>query len=104
MFSHSRSEHHARPPYESCHHAAPRPEVMEDTLDKGVMETGRKTFVLLLKENPRGRYLRIVEQSGEYHQSIVIPASGLEDFKQILLAMVEAHGEFPPAVGSLSAE
>jgi hypothetical protein len=37
----------------------------------------RKTFVFSLKENVRGRLLRIAEGTGEKRNSIIIPTTGL---------------------------
>ena len=78
----------------------PQPEVVEFTLAKHVFEIENKTFIILLKENDRGRFLRIVETSGEFRQSLVIPASGLNDFKAIFDFMVEADQEFLPAMNA----
>ena len=38
------------------------------------------TFVFALKENPRGRFLRITEDVSGRRDTIIIPAPGLEDF------------------------
>ena len=56
----------------------------------------RKTFVFTLKENPRGRFLRITEDVGGRRDTIIIPAPGLEDFRKLLDDMVKASGETPP--------
>lgn len=55
----------------------------------------RKTFVFTLKENPRGRFLRITEDVGGRRDTIIIPAPGLEDFRKILEDMVRASSEIP---------
>ena len=39
----------------------PKPPVNEDTLKSDKIQIERKTFVFTLKENPRGRFLRITE-------------------------------------------
>jgi hypothetical protein len=56
----------------------------------------RKTFLFALKENPRGRFLRITEDVGGRRDTIIIPAPGLEDFKKLLADMLKAAGETPP--------
>jgi hypothetical protein len=63
-------------------------------LDKVQIE--RKTFVFTLKENPRGRFLRITEDVGGRRDTIIIPAPGLEDFRKMLDDMVRASSEIPP--------
>lgn len=55
----------------------------------------RKTFVFTLKENPRGRFLRITEDVGGRRDTIIVPATGLEDFKKLLDEMVKAANEIP---------
>lgn len=73
----------------------PRPQVNEDTLKSDKVQIERKTFVFTLKENPRGRFLRITEDVGGRRDTIIIPAPGLEDFKKLLDEMVTAAKEIP---------
>jgi hypothetical protein len=91
--------HLRRPIPESRSHAheaydESRPAVNEDTLKALEMQIERKFFQLALKENTRGRFLRITEEGGR-RNSIIIPASGLEDFRRTLGEMVKASGESP---------
>ena len=79
------------PPY-----APTRPPVVEDTLKTGQVQIERKTLVLTLKENPRGRFLRITEDVGGRRDTIIIPATGLEEFKKLLDEMVKASAAIPP--------
>jgi hypothetical protein len=73
----------------------PKPPVNEETLCTEKVQIERKTFVFTLKENPRGRFLRITEDVGGRRDTIIIPAPGLEDFKKLLDGMVKASGETP---------
>ena len=59
------------------------------------IQVERKMFILTLKENPRGRFLRVTEDVGGRRDSIIIPASGLEEFKKILEEMVKTSNETP---------
>lgn len=61
----------------------------EDTLKTGTVEVERKTFILTLKENPRGRFLRIVESKGAHRAAIIIPSTGLKEFRDLLAEMIE---------------
>ena len=63
---------------------SPRAGVAEETLRTDKIQIERKTFVFALKENPRGRFLRITEDVNGRRDTIIIPAPGLEDFKKIL--------------------
>jgi hypothetical protein len=73
-----------------------KPPVAEDTLKSGQVQIERKTLVLMLKENPRGRFLRITEEAVGHRNSIIIPAPGLEEFRKLLDEMVKASNEIPP--------
>ncbi len=77
-------------------HSAPKPPVNEDTIKSDKVQIERKTFLFALKENPRGRFLRITEDVGGRRDTIIIPAPGLEDFRKLLDDMVKAAGEAQP--------
>jgi PurA ssDNA and RNA-binding protein len=83
-------------PYGRRAYGQPRPPVNEDTLKSEKVQIERKTFVFTLKENPRGRFLRITEDVGGRRDTIIIPAPGLEDFRKLLEEMVKASAEIPP--------
>ena len=74
----------------------PKPPVAEDTLKTDKIQIERKTFIFTLKENPRGRFLRITEDVNGRRDNIIIPAPGLDEFKRILDAMVKASTDIPP--------
>ena len=90
MISNDRSSYGNRP------YSSQKPPVREDTLKSDKLQIERKTFLFSLKENPRGRFLRITEDVGGRRDTIIIPAPGLEDFKKLLEEMVRAAGEMPP--------
>ena len=83
-------------PFGSRHHGSPKPAVNEETLKSDKVQIERKTFLFALKENPRGRFLRITEDVGGRRDTIIVPAPGLEDFKRLLDDMVKAAAESPP--------
>jgi hypothetical protein len=72
-----------------------KPPVAEDTIKTEKIQVERKTFVIALKENPRGRFLRITEDVGGRRDTIIIPSTGLADFKRVIDAMVRASDEAP---------
>jgi hypothetical protein len=88
------SSHGSRPPGERTF--APKAPVNEDTIKSAKIQIERKTFVLALKENARGRFLRITEDVGGRRDTIIIPAPGLEEFRKLLDEMVQAANETPP--------
>ena len=72
-----------------------RPSVTEESLRIERIQIERKAFVFALKENPRGRFLRITEDVGGRRDSIIIPATGLEDLKRVINEMVKVSQETP---------
>ena len=78
----------------------PKPAVNEDTLKTERIQIERKTFIFTLKENPRGRFLRVTEDVGGRRDNIIIPAPGLEDFLKVIQEMVKASAETPPKEGA----
>ena len=96
MFSNERPSPYGNRPYSSGYNSgAPKPPLNEDTLKTDKIQIERKTFIFTLKENPRGRFLRITEDVNGRRDNVIIPATGLEDFKTILDEMVKASAEIP---------
>ena len=69
---------------------------MEATLLRQEILIERKEFALALKENSRGRFIRVVESNGNYFASIIVPANGLAAFQKLLDDMIQADREIPP--------
>jgi hypothetical protein len=69
--------------------------VAEETIRSEKVQIERKTFVFTLKENPRGRFLRITEDVNGRRDAIIIPATGLADFKKMVEDMIKASDETP---------
>ena len=82
-------------PFGGRPYSQPKPPVNEDTLKSGQVQIERKTFIFTLKENPRGRFLRITEDVGGRRDTIIIPSTGLEEFKKLLEDMVKTSNEIP---------
>ena len=74
----------------------PRPPVQEDTLKSGQVQIERKIIEFTLKENQRGRFLRISEEAGGHRNAIIIPSTGLVEFRKLLDEMIKASNELPP--------
>ncbi len=83
-------------PFGNRPYGSPKPPVNEETLRSDKVQIERKTFLFSLKENPRGRFLRITEDVGGRRDTIIIPAPGLDEFKKLLDEMVRAASETPP--------
>jgi hypothetical protein len=76
--------------------SGPKPPSNEDTLRTEKLQIERKNFIFTLKENPRGRFLRITEDVGGRRDMIIIPAPGLAEFREVLEEMVRTAEELPP--------
>ena len=63
---------------------------MDAILKSENISVERKNFLFDLRENPRGRFLRITEDANGRRDSIVIPAPGLEEFRRVLDEMIAA--------------
>ena len=62
------------------------------------LQVERKHFTFELRENPRGRFLRITEEVNGRHDMIAIPSTGLEEFRDVLNEIVKlAKSQSPPA-------
>lgn len=70
---------------------------MDKELMSEQVQVERKTFSFDLRENPRGRFLRITEDVGGRRDAIIIPATGLEDVKDVLGRAIEADRDAGPA-------
>jgi hypothetical protein len=58
----------------------------------------RKIFFLDLKENYRGRFLKITEDVGGRRDTIILPASGFRDFAAAFARLVEVERRLAPLV------
>jgi PurA ssDNA and RNA-binding protein len=63
---------------------------MDAVLKSENITVERKNFIFDLRENPRGRFLRITEDANGRRDSIVIPAPGLEDFRRVIDEIIAA--------------
>lgn len=66
-----------------------REPVHEDTIRTERLQVERKSFILTLKENSRGRFLRITEDVNGRRDNIIIPSTGLSEFSDLVAAMTD---------------
>ncbi len=67
----------------------------DDSLLSVSLRVERKVITLSLKENPRGRFLRIVEDVGGRRDAVIVPAAGLVELRQALEAIIAADQSRP---------
>jgi hypothetical protein len=62
---------------------------MDTQLYKADLRVERKQFTFDLKENPQGTFLRITESGRDHYNAIIIPVTGLEQFRDALNEVVQ---------------
>jgi hypothetical protein len=67
----------------------------DDSLVNVSLRVERKVITLSLKENPRGRFLRIIEDVGGRRDAVIVPAAGLLELRQALDAVIAADAATP---------
>ncbi len=80
----ARRRKHPRPSFPKANH-------VETTLAERTLRIERKTFVIAVKENHLGRFIRVVELGKLTRSAIVIPESGWHEFARGLSAMLVRH-------------
>ena len=65
------------------------PQSANDALASETVQVDRKVFFLDLKENQRGRFVKITEDVGGRRDTIMVPASAFEDFISALERLFE---------------
>jgi len=60
------------------------------------VQVERKLFTLDLRENPRGRFLRVTEDVGGRRDTIIIPSTGLKQVREILDHAIQADEKAGP--------
>ena len=71
---------------------------MDKELMNEQVQVERKTFSFELRENPRGRFLRITEDVGGRRDTIIIPAPGLDRIRDAVGNALEASRAAGPCV------
>lgn len=61
----------------------------------------RKLFSFELRENPRGRFLKVTEDVGGRRDAIIIPATGLDQVSEIVSRAIDANKHAGPAERSV---
>ena len=94
--THGRRPHGQARSFGQSNLTQPKSPANEETLKSSELQIERKNFSFTLKENSRGRFLRIVEDVGGRRDTIIVPSTGLIEFKKHIDEMVKAADEIPP--------
>ncbi|MEI7436153.1 MAG: DNA-binding protein [bacterium] len=71
---------------------------MDIEIHREELPVERKRFAFSLRQNPRGRFLRITEEAGEHRDTIIMPSTGLQQFKIAIDNLIEADKTAGPVV------
>jgi hypothetical protein len=69
---------------------------MDNIIEAKELQIERKHFYVELRENERGRFLRITEEAHGRRNSIIVPSTGVEEFTATI-ADVLMNGDGAPA-------
>src|SRR3954462_10900865 len=70
---------------------------MDTVIATQSLQIERKHFVVELRENPRGRFLRITEEAHGRRNTVIVPATGLNDFNSAVDEVIVAANNSAPA-------
>ena len=68
---------------------------MESIIEARELHIERKHFYVELRENERGKFLRIIEEAHGYRNSIIVPSTAVDDFTAAI-SEVLTNGSAPP--------
>ena len=69
---------------------------MDMSLKTHSIRVERKHITFDLKENPRGRFLRITEEVNGRRDAIIVPVTGLEEFRAALDDLITFNKTLAP--------
>lgn len=78
----------------------PKGVVMENLLKSEKISVERKQFYFDLKENDRGRFLKITEDVNGRRDTIILPTTGIRDFAKALNEIIDFDEHGAEAIGN----
>lgn len=71
---------------------------MDTRLQSNSIMVERKHVTFDLKENSRGRFLRIIEEVSGRRNAIIIPLTGIDDFRDVLNEVIKFSKTLSPKI------
>ncbi len=56
----------------------------DDSLETRELQVERKFFTVQIRENERGKFLRLTEEAQGRRNTVIIPSSGFADFAELI--------------------
>ena len=70
-------------------------EEMDNIIEAKELQIERKHFYVELRENERGKFLRITEEAHGRRNSIIVPSTGVDDFTAAISEVLTNNGSTP---------
>ena len=70
-------------------------EEMDNIIEAKELQIERKHFYVELRENDRGKFLRITEEAHGRRNSIIVPSTGVDDFTAAISEVLTNNGSAP---------
>ena len=64
---------------------------MDSVIEAKELQIERKRFHVELRENERGKFLRITEEAHGRRNTIIVPSTGVNDFTAAICAVLSAN-------------
>jgi hypothetical protein len=74
--------------------SAPRGK-MDNIIEAIELQIERKHFYVELRENERGKFLRIIEEAHGRRNSIIVPSTGVDEFTAAISEVLTNNGSAP---------
>jgi PurA ssDNA and RNA-binding protein len=68
---------------------------MDNIIEAKELQIERKHFYVELRENDRGKFLRITEEAHGRRNSIIVPTTGVDDFTVAISEVLTNNGSTP---------
>ncbi len=70
---------------------------MDNVIESKQLQIERKLFQVELRENDRGKFLRITEEAHGRRNTIIVPSTGVDQFTAAIGQVLAPHGGMPAA-------
>ena len=68
---------------------------MDNIIEARELQIERKYFYVELRENHRGKFLRIIEEAHGRRNSIIVPSTGVDEFTAAISEVLTNNGSAP---------
>jgi hypothetical protein len=73
-------------------------EKMDNIIETRELQIERKHFYVEFRENDRGKFLRVTEETHGRRNTIIVPSTGLEEFTAAIAEVVDGAERVPGEV------